>query len=917
MAEGEVPLFCLLPVDVGENGSIDSGCTGTCDVFSTRACDATSAQDLRAPDTLCGGGSNLLCGGDSAPISATGFAPLCVGSLDVISGEGDVSQRACVPDQRKEELVSLGESSTKQKDNWARKKFDEWRKICGLECQVPLEKLDLRQLNDMLSQFFVVVCKQNGSLFPSDTLMGMLRCFGRMIKKEQELRVALTGVTEVPFDIVKNPIFKSTQNAVISAMRRSVARGVCKERKKSSVLGITLEQEILRDIDFNIQHSRGCQSRFAFFCMLHFCVRGGLELYKLERAMFARGADELGPFVRFSERLSKNYKVDLMHYQPEHFRPPVTVRDSDVLDTFDQLMRHMPPIVEGDKNLLHVFLQPISSPRTQTWYSRNRVSVKVLSGLVKFICERSGVGGNFSNKSLRSTSVTRMSLGQVPPDVGMLVTGHKRATSYEKYDLSSEVRIAAAQDILSHPYDDSGKLKAYPQVLKEKFNNFCQNVEGASRDIREDVCPLSAGLLSVGSVDNNVGGESKSKISCGHLSNSVDKVASGKSKLKSSDGICFGSYKLGDDIPFDEKLLQDLPPESARAVGIVPRSPGVSMFPSCNMHNCVVNVYLGKENTLPVPSHIQQLRCKCNFHALNFLPDLQDAAALMISRMREQDDGWDPMVFEVKKHDKANMSLISQESNLNIAPKQRALAFDNYFQNRMGTWGFICDLRSIWSHTPCVTLVEENLKSANWICTGRSIFHCLQYFIRRATKAVELRRQGRCPLTPEEAALMLAALGFKRGTWIFLAGTHIFGGQSRMMALTSLFPNVVTKEDLLSEEEMRPFLSRSSKLAALDFIVSAEADAFAMTDSGSQFSGLVAGQRMYHGGGAHPTIRPNRRRLAAIFSRSSNMEWGSFEIQVRKLIREGKRVLLWPRARSLYRHPRCKECMCKVSTINK
>ncbi|KAI5071645.1 hypothetical protein GOP47_0013896 [Adiantum capillus-veneris] len=588
MAEGEVPSFCLLPVDVGENGYVDSGCTGTCDVFSTRACDATSAQDLRAPDTLCGGGSNLLCGGDSAPISATGSAPLCVGSLDVISGEGDVSQRACVPDQRsignkghslraggrknsgflvtggqlEEELVSLGESSTKKKDNWARKKFDEWRKICGFECQVPLEKLDLCQLNDMLSQFFVVVCKQNGSLFPSDTLMGMLCCFGRMIKKEQELRVALTGVTEVPFDIVKNPIFKSTQNAVISTMRRSVARGVCKERKKSSVLGVTLEQEILRDIDFSIQHSRGCQSSF-------------------------------------SERLSKNYKVDLMHYHPEHFRPPVIVRDSDVLDTFDHLMRHMPPIVEGDKNLLHVFLQSISSPRTQTWYNRNRVSVKVLGGLVKFICECSGVGGNFSNKSLRSTSMTRMSLGQVPPDVGMLVTGHKRATSYEKYDLSSEVRIAAAQDILSHPYDDSGKLKAYPQVLKEKFNNFCQNVEGASRDIREDVCHLSAGLLSVGSVDNNVGGESKSKISCGHLSTSVDKVASGKSKLKSSDGICFGSYKLGDDIPFDEKLLQDLPPESARAVGIVPRSPGVSMFPSCNMHNCVVNVYLGKENTLP------------------------------------------------------------------------------------------------------------------------------------------------------------------------------------------------------------------------------------------------------------------------------------------------------------------------------
>jgi hypothetical protein len=75
-----------------------------------------------------------------------------------------------------------------------------------------------------------------------------------------------------------------------------------------------------------------------------------------------------------------------------------------------------------------------------------------------------------------------------------------------------------------------------------------------------------------------------------------------------------------------------------------------------------------------------------------------------------------------------------------------------------------------------------------------------------------LRALGRCPLTPEEAVLMLVALGFKRGTHIYLAGAHIYGGQSRMVALTSLYPNLVSKEDLLSSEEIRPFANFSSQV---------------------------------------------------------------------------------------------------------
>ena len=68
-------------------------------------------------------------------------------------------------------------------------------------------------------------------------------------------------------------------------------------------------------------------------------------------------------------------------------------------------------------------------------------------------------------------------------------------------------------------------------------------------------------------------------------------------------------------------------------------------------------------------------------------------------------------------------------------------------------------------------------------------------------------------MTPEEAALMLAALGFKRDTRIYLAGAEFFGGHSRTITLVSLYPNLVTKEDLLSQKEIEPFIKSSSQVS--------------------------------------------------------------------------------------------------------
>ena len=56
----------------------------------------------------------------------------------------------------------------------------------------------------------------------------------------------------------------------------------------------------------------------------------------------------------------------------------------------------------------------------------------------------------------------------------------------------------------------------------------------------------------------------------------------------------------------------------------------------------------------------------------------------------------------------------------------------------------------------------------------------------------ERRSQGLCPLTPEEAALILQALGFGKDTQIYIAAGEIYGSERRLAVLRAAFPNIVS-----------------------------------------------------------------------------------------------------------------------------
>lgn len=171
----------------------------------------------------------------------------------------------------------------------------------------------------------------------------------------------------------------------------------------------------------------------------------------------------------------------------------------------------------------------------------------------------------------------------------------------------------------------------------------------------------------------------------------------------------------------------------------------------------------------------------------------------------------------------------------------------------------------------------------------------------------ELRNQGRCPLTPEEIGLLLAALGFNNRTRLYLASHKVYGGKARLETLSTLFPFMEDKKSLVSAETMAKVNGKASLLAAVDYYVSMHSDIFISASPGNMHNALVA-HRAYKN---LKTIRPNMALLGQLFQNKS-MGWSDFQRAVLDghKNRQGQ-IRLRKEKQSIYTYP-APDCMCRA-----
>ncbi|KQJ91305.2 O-fucosyltransferase 6 [Brachypodium distachyon] len=226
---------------------------------------------------------------------------------------------------------------------------------------------------------------------------------------------------------------------------------------------------------------------------------------------------------------------------------------------------------------------------------------------------------------------------------------------------------------------------------------------------------------------------------------------------------------------------------------------------------------------------LQKLRCRVNYHALRFTDPIQELGKKLIQRMRQK-----------------SKYFIA----LHLRFERDMLAFSGcYYGGGEKERTELGAIRKRWK-----TLHTSNPDKG--------------------------RRQGRCPLTPEEVGLMLRGLGYRSDVHIYAASGEIYGGEDTLAPLKVLFPNFHTKESLSSNDELTPFLTHSSRMAAIDFIVCDGSDAF-VTNNNGNMAKILAGRRRYFG--HKRTIRPNAKQLYPLFMNRENMSWDAFSSQMRTI----------------------------------
>ncbi|KAL3524923.1 hypothetical protein ACH5RR_013295 [Cinchona calisaya] len=284
-----------------------------------------------------------------------------------------------------------------------------------------------------------------------------------------------------------------------------------------------------------------------------------------------------------------------------------------------------------------------------------------------------------------------------------------------------------------------------------------------------------------------------------------------------------------------------------------------------------------------MPMEIQRLRCKVNFQALVFVPHIRALGDSLVSRLR---------------YSPGRSEMVRDNYLREVSDARDDLAAGKFVVLHLR---FDKDMAA---HSACDFGGGKAEKLA--LAKYRQVIWQGRVLNSQFTDE-ELRSQGRCPLTPEEIGLVLAALGFDNSTRLYLASHKVYGGEARISTLRSLFPLMEDKKSLASSEERAKIKGKASLLAAVDYYVGLHSDIFVSASPGNMHNAM-AGHRTYIN---MKTIRPNMALLGPLFL-NKNLTWPEFQ----RAVIEGHKnrqgyIRLRKGQQSIYTYP-APDCMCQA-----
>ncbi|KAG9458928.1 hypothetical protein H6P81_003436 [Aristolochia fimbriata] len=166
-------------------------------------------------------------------------------------------------------------------------------------------------------------------------------------------------------------------------------------------------------------------------------------------------------------------------------------------------------------------------------------------------------------------------------------------------------------------------------------------------------------------------------------------------------------------------------------------------------------------------SEYQRLRCRVAFHALHFRSEIRDLGLRIVERLRAFNQPF--LVF----HPGLVRDTLAYHGCAELFQDVHTELIQ-YRRDQMIKQGIIHEALSVESHFR--------------------------------------RKNGSCPLMPEEVGLLLRAMGYPSNTVVYIAGSETYGGERVLIPLRAMFANLVDRTSLCSAKELSDLVGPETPL---------------------------------------------------------------------------------------------------------
>lgn len=211
---------------------------------------------------------------------------------------------------------------------------------------------------------------------------------------------------------------------------------------------------------------------------LQFCLRGVQEQYDLTITQFVHSQPDTSfyssdIFYSHTELVSKNNQhkfkgIDLCNKEVCAYAVPGDPRC--LVKLLDIYISRLPPDAK------YLYMRPLMSVPSnpcKPWYTKQRVGINTIKGMIPKIFENAGLSDKYSNHFLRATSITRMFNAGITEKVIAEQSGHRSLKALRLYEKTSVEQEQLAGESIAKDIRKAIKKSpkaSEPQKLQKIFS---------------------------------------------------------------------------------------------------------------------------------------------------------------------------------------------------------------------------------------------------------------------------------------------------------------------------------------------------------------------------------------------------------------------------------------------------------------